>query len=216
MLPQEISLNLQDDISCLSHCQDISIENFGSTIATVRYIFGVAKMIKLSEYVRDVVNKKGLSSGDVQKRSRNKISFGYVNDIINERTTNPSVEKLQALALGLGVPEDELFRVARGLPIEEVKNPVESDLLEKFNRLPRERQQEILKLLDFYDSLDLDTERPTRTPTAKIQSSTPTRKRDKIDDWLDTARAKGGVPIPEKDRQAIRAILEKREAEKSK
>lgn len=56
----------------------------------------------------------------------------------------------------------------------------------------------------------------TRTPTATIQSSTPTRQRDKIDDWLDTARAYGGGPMPEKDRQAIREILEKREAAKSK
>lgn len=60
--------------------------------------------MKLSEYVRDVVSKKNLSSYDVEKRSRKQISFGYVNDIINEKTDNPSVKKLQALALGLPFP----------------------------------------------------------------------------------------------------------------
>lgn len=125
-------------------------------MARIRYILTVAKMTKLSEYVRDVVSRKGLSSSEVQKRSRNQISFGYVNDIINERTTNPSVEKLQALARGLGVPEDDLFRVARGLPIEEVANPIEVDLVEKFKRLSKERQDEILALLDFYDARDTE------------------------------------------------------------
>jgi transcriptional regulator with XRE-family HTH domain len=112
----------------------------------------VGKMIKLSDYVRDVVNRKGFSSIDVQKRSKGQISFGYVNDIINEKTMNPSVKKLQALALGLGVPEDELFRVARGLPIEPAANPVEAELIEKFNRLPDARRHEVLRLLDFFDS----------------------------------------------------------------
>jgi transcriptional regulator with XRE-family HTH domain len=121
-------------------------------------------MIKLSEYVRDIVSKKGLSSSEVQKRSRNKISFGYVNDIINERTTNPSVEKLQALAQGLGVPEEDIFRVARGLPIEDVEDPTETALVTKFHRLSEGRQQEILKLLDFYELLELNGEVRVMTP----------------------------------------------------
>jgi len=56
----------------------------------------------------------------------------------------PSVEKLQALAQGLGVPEEDIFRVARGLPLEEAENPTETALVTKFHRLSEGRQQEIL------------------------------------------------------------------------
>jgi len=108
----------------------------------------------LGDYIREVTDRKDLSDREVARRSRSGITPSYIGNIKNGRVDNPSVKKLQALARGLGVPEDELFRVARGLPIDKVANPVESDLLEKFKRLSPERQQEILKLLDFFDSMD--------------------------------------------------------------
>jgi transcriptional regulator with XRE-family HTH domain len=122
----------------------------------VRYILHVVKKIKLRDYVREVASQKNLSDREIEKRSRKGITASYIGDIKNGQVDNPSVKKLQALARGLGVSEDEIFRVARGVPIEEADNPVESQLLEKFGRLSGERQQEILKLLDFYDSLDLN------------------------------------------------------------
>jgi transcriptional regulator with XRE-family HTH domain len=115
-------------------------------------------MIKLSAYVRKIAHEKGLSASDIQKRARGKISFGYVNDIINERTTNPSVEKLQALALGLGVPEEDIFRVARRLPIESIANPLEAEIVEKFMRLRPGRRREALAYLDLLDALDAGIE----------------------------------------------------------
>lgn len=56
--------------------------------------------------------------------------------------------------------------------------------------------------------------KPSRAPTSTIRS--PIRKQDKIDEAIDTALAFGGKPVSEKDRQTIREIIEKREAEKSK
>ena len=82
----------------------------------LRYILAGFKMMKLSDYIRSVMAEKSLSLSDVQKRSRGKISFGYVNDLVNEKSLNPTVAKLQALALGLGVSEETIFRIARGLP----------------------------------------------------------------------------------------------------
>jgi transcriptional regulator with XRE-family HTH domain len=69
----------------------------------------------LARYIARVLKEKGLSLHDVQVMSGWKITDAYVSSIIRGRATNPSVEKLQALALGLGVDEDEIFRVARGL-----------------------------------------------------------------------------------------------------
>jgi len=72
----------------------------------------------LPEYVKRVMDERGLKPKDVEKRSGGKIVDAYVTKIMRGRTKYPSVIKLQALAQGLGVDEEELFRVARGVPIK--------------------------------------------------------------------------------------------------
>ena len=72
----------------------------------------------LKDYVRRVRAAKNLSAVDVESRSLNNISDAYVLQIESGVARNPSPEKLKALAKGLGVPEDEVFRVARGQPAE--------------------------------------------------------------------------------------------------
>lgn len=69
----------------------------------------------LSEYVRRVMKVKGLTQKDVQRMSGGRITDGYVASITIGRASNLSVEKLQALADGLGVDADDLFHVACGL-----------------------------------------------------------------------------------------------------
>ena len=69
----------------------------------------------LAKYIARVLKEKRLSLRDVQVMSESKITDAYVGSILRGRATNPSVEKLQALARGLGVDEDEIFRVARGV-----------------------------------------------------------------------------------------------------
>lgn len=68
----------------------------------------------LSEYVKRVMKLKGLTQKDVQQMSGGKITDGYVASITTARATNLSVDKLLALADGLGVDYDELFHVASG------------------------------------------------------------------------------------------------------
>ena len=69
----------------------------------------------LAKYVDRVLKEKHLTLRDVQVMSGWKITDAYVGSIIRGRANNPSVEKLQALARGLGVDENEIFRVARGM-----------------------------------------------------------------------------------------------------
>ena len=76
-------------------------------------------MESLAQYVKRIMKEKGLSSRDVQARSGKKIADSYVNKITSGKTKNPSISKTQALAIGLGVDEDEVFKVARGIPINE-------------------------------------------------------------------------------------------------
>jgi transcriptional regulator with XRE-family HTH domain len=68
----------------------------------------------LSDFVRRVMHENGLTYRQVEARSKGRITGGYVNDIVQKKTTNPSIEKLQALARGLDRPEDEVISVARG------------------------------------------------------------------------------------------------------
>jgi transcriptional regulator with XRE-family HTH domain len=76
----------------------------------------------LSMYIKRIMEEKGLSLKDVEVMSEGKITDAYVSNIINGDASNPSVEKLKALAVGLSVDEDEIFNVARGIsqgrPIE--------------------------------------------------------------------------------------------------
>jgi transcriptional regulator with XRE-family HTH domain len=70
----------------------------------------------LGEYVRRVMKLKGLTQKDVQRMSGGRITDGYVASITIGRASNLSVEKIKALADGLGVDVDELFHIACGVP----------------------------------------------------------------------------------------------------
>ena len=83
----------------------------------------------LSAYVRRVMKLKGLTQNDVERMSGGRITDGYVASITTNRATNLSVDKLVALADGLGVDADELFHVARGLPEDERKTSYTTDAL---------------------------------------------------------------------------------------
>lgn len=76
-------------------------------------------METLAEYVTRVMKDKKLRAKDVQRRSGDKIDDAYVIKIMKGITTNPSITKTQALAAGLEVDEDEVFKVARGIPVNE-------------------------------------------------------------------------------------------------
>jgi transcriptional regulator with XRE-family HTH domain len=89
--------------------------NVNYLIGTFPAWFG-APLETLSEYVSRVMRQKGLSAREVERRSARAITDAYVMQIVKGSTTNLSISKAQALATGLGADEDELFRVARGIP----------------------------------------------------------------------------------------------------
>jgi transcriptional regulator with XRE-family HTH domain len=73
------------------------------------------RLHEFSKYVRQVMKLKGLTQKDVQRMSGGRITDGYVASITTGRATNLSVEKIKALADGLGVDADTLFHVACGV-----------------------------------------------------------------------------------------------------
>ena len=68
----------------------------------------------LGEYVKKVIKEKHLNAKEVERRSNKKITDSYVQNIINGTAKNLTIEKLQALAVGLAVDEEEIFKIARG------------------------------------------------------------------------------------------------------
>jgi transcriptional regulator with XRE-family HTH domain len=113
----------------------------------------------LPEYVARIMNEKGLKPLDVEKLSRRLISDSYVQAFISGASANPSIEKLQALARGLGVNEDELFDVARG--VDRSKRGHYGDvfldnLVQKFYELNDNNKTELMPTLKMLDR-DIDT-----------------------------------------------------------
>jgi transcriptional regulator with XRE-family HTH domain len=92
----------------------------------------------LANYVSRIMREKGLSFRDVQTRSgynpetKSGISGAYVNQIANDQILPEklSIEKIKALAKGLGESEEILFAKVRG-----VKPDVKYADKEKFENL---------------------------------------------------------------------------------
>jgi transcriptional regulator with XRE-family HTH domain len=71
---------------------------------------------RLDRYIRRVMREKNLSIAEVERRAGGEISDSYVHGIMSGKVKGSlTVSKLKALAHGLGVNEDEIFAVARGL-----------------------------------------------------------------------------------------------------
>ncbi len=127
----------------------------------------------LSQYISQIMNLKGFSAADVAERSGKEITAGYVTGLMKGTAKNPSVEKINALAGGLGIDNVELFRAACKLPSEQqegkqVVDPsytlvilelmrkvaVEPVLAEMLNEMVRLSPEERLVVLDSLRALN--------------------------------------------------------------
>lgn len=127
----------------------------------------------LAQYVTRIIKEKDLTHQEVRRLARGKITDGYVRGLMTGKARNPSVDKLKALAVGLGVSEDEIFRVARGLPFDadgksqeqesnyrlivnlmaaSLKNKPLTELLLEVASLPIESHEEAVRLLRFLNA----------------------------------------------------------------
>lgn len=104
----------------------------------------------LADYVKRIRIGARLSLSEVGRqsaRSGYKIAGSYVSRIENGIARNPSKDKLLGLAKGLGVPEEEVFAVARGKSLED-PSAIEQKLLAYFRELPRERQEDFMRIVE--------------------------------------------------------------------
>jgi transcriptional regulator with XRE-family HTH domain len=127
----------------------------------------------LAKYVARIIQEKDLKHHEIKRMSGGGITDGYVRGILTGKAKNLSVQKLKALARGLGVSEDEIFRVARGLPLKaasrsqeqppsyrvilnlmsaSLKNRTLTELLSEAARLSIESQEEAVRLLRYLNA----------------------------------------------------------------
>jgi transcriptional regulator with XRE-family HTH domain len=110
----------KDIVQVLTFMSTVISLNISDKSDNERYILqNVMPKESLSDYVRRVMHESNLVLREVAARSGNKISAGYINDIIRQKTINPSVAKLKALAKGLGKPEEEVISIARGISMSD-------------------------------------------------------------------------------------------------
>jgi transcriptional regulator with XRE-family HTH domain len=68
---------------------------------------------ELADYLRQKLNE-GATLRGIEERSGGSITHSYLSKLLSGAASNPSRDKLKAIALGLGVPEDEVFAAAQG------------------------------------------------------------------------------------------------------
>lgn len=105
----------------------------------------------LPNFIKQIMAAKGLSYRDIETRSEGRISYGYVNSLVHGIYKNPTVDKIKALAKGLGVPEDTLAKVIKGLPLAEKDDPaffvVEEAIRESGIKLTKEEKKKVVDIV---------------------------------------------------------------------
>lgn len=114
---------------------------------------------ELADYLRQKLNE-GATLRGIEEHSEGSITHSYLSKLLSGAASNPSRDKLKAIALGLGVPEDEVFAAAQGRMRSES---------EVFN-------SEIYLMLKGYDEL-LDTDKAELLPTVRMLSAEIRRRR---------------------------------------
>jgi transcriptional regulator with XRE-family HTH domain len=109
----------------------------------------------LSGYVRRILKEKGLTLSDVERRAGGEISDSYVAGITSGSVKNLTLEKLKALAKGLGVSEYRVIEIASGIPHFGDEDFQESDfasLFTKYKYLSDSDKKEVQVLLNALDN----------------------------------------------------------------
>ncbi|MEW6207665.1 MAG: helix-turn-helix transcriptional regulator [Acidobacteriota bacterium] len=128
----------------------------------------------LGAYIRRLLDERGLSFKDVEMRSGERISHSYVHQIASGQTKNLTVEKIRGLAAGLGVTEEEVFKVVCDTASAErsaFRNGEFAGLYQKYEALSERGKRRIRPLVEM-----LDREIDWRNMLAIEASADATRK----------------------------------------
>lgn len=104
-------------------------------------------MDRLRKYLKEVMDQRDLSVAEIERQSGGAIKDSYIFDIIAGKTKHISVDKLEALALGLQMDSVELFKITTGYsptadPCSEILTLIKTAL----SMTPKERKGLLARL----------------------------------------------------------------------
>jgi transcriptional regulator with XRE-family HTH domain len=123
---------------------------------------------RLGDYVRRTRTEKGLSLLDVSERCAHygrPIAASYINRIERNPKLRPTPDRLRALAVGLGVPVDELL--ARAVRVMHPDEANELSLLARFRELSPQRKADLWNIMELWRPRDASKETPRSQPRRK-------------------------------------------------
>ena len=98
-------------------------------------------MENLRKYLKKVVKEDKTPVAHIARASGGTITDSYIFDIMSGKTKHISVEKLQALALGLGIDPPELFKIVTGYtPADDTSQDITQILRIILDMNPKERK----------------------------------------------------------------------------
>jgi transcriptional regulator with XRE-family HTH domain len=130
-------------------------------------------MNKLSQFLRLIMQQKGLKAIDIERKCDKKISNSYIGKILRGEITNITIETIDALAEGLDIDAYELFAIAYDKPRRGSIPAVDSLLLiETMQKIVMNPQ--LLEVLDIWVNIE-PRHQAALLPTLKAVS-VPKRK----------------------------------------
>lgn len=109
----------------------------------------------VEDYLKRIMREKGLDPKQIAAKANKrglKISEGYIGNLAYGAAANPSISIVKALAYGLGEPEEDVFRVLSGKPVEQSSRAFRESVFyamwEAYEQLAEEDKTRVDVLLD--------------------------------------------------------------------
>lgn len=117
---------------------------------------GENKYLSLPDYLRRVMNEKGLDGQDIEDRAKrhgHQIDRTYVSRILSGYNSNPTIKKIIALAAGLGVEAVDVFAAAHG--VKAIDDPLFRESLygrlwEMAKNLPDQKRRNLEQAIEIF------------------------------------------------------------------
>ncbi|HXG93771.1 MAG TPA: helix-turn-helix domain-containing protein [Blastocatellia bacterium] len=130
----------------------------------------------LSQYVQRIINDKGLTQREIERRSGDKITGSHISKVISGKAGNLTADKILGLAIGLGVNPVEIFvrligeqpsveseldaRTLLNLMQKVVDNPMLLEILSLAERLTPTGQEVLINSLRLMNQRSEPQQRP--------------------------------------------------------
>lgn len=116
---------------------------------------------RLSDRIRQIMKEKNLTAqkvADVAKARGFSLSGGYLGKVLNGEVASPSLDRIEAMAAGLGVNPLDLCRAGLG----QHEGDVLDELTEFGDKIQRLRGADAIYFRELIHMIDLDADRRLR------------------------------------------------------